>query len=199
MKRLLTFIFISLISLNSFALDENIHGGSATAVAAASNSTRIDNDVRANASAWQAQAQRQAQFQGQSAVVVGGDTRVATGAVTNSTGSQSVSVAPSTQSLSIQNPDSMRYGGTYTVKNTPDVGIGNTYPTAPCMGGTNIGGSGPGFSIAVGTSWKDDECGIRETARSFNSLGLKDDAIKVLCTSEYAKAAPSCAKVVTAQ
>ena len=44
--------------------------------------------------------------------------------------------------------------------------------------------------------WTDDECGIRETSRSFSGLGKADDALKVLCTSKYAAAAPSCAGAV---
>ena len=82
----------------------------------------------------------------------------------------------------------------YTIKNVPSIALGNVYPTAPCMGSSQIGGSGVGFSIGVGTSWTDDECGIRETSRSFNGLGYKDDALAILCTSKYAAAAPSCAK-----
>lgn len=60
----------------------------------------------------------------------------------------------------------------------------------PCI--YKVGGAGVGFGFSVGTSWKDDECGIRETSRSFSGLGLKEDALAVLCTSEYAKAAPAC-------
>ena len=78
-------------------------------------------------------------------------------------------------------------------KNTPAVFSGNVYPTAPCMGSSTVGGAGVGFGFSVGSSWTDDECGIRETARSFSGLGKADDALKVLCTSKYAAAAPSCA------
>lgn len=77
-------------------------------------------------------------------------------------------------------------------KNTPSIFSGNVYPTAPCMGSSTIGGAGVGFGFTVGSSWKDDDCGIRETARSFASMQMADDAITVLCTSEYAKLAPSC-------
>lgn len=82
----------------------------------------------------------------------------------------------------------------YTVKNVPAVFGGNVYPTAPCMGSSTVGGAGVGFGFSVGTSWTDDECGLRETSRSFSGLGKADDALKVLCTSKYAAAAPSCAK-----
>jgi hypothetical protein len=82
-------------------------------------------------------------------------------------------------------------------KNTPAVFSGNVYPTAPCMGSSTVGGAGVGFGFSVGSSWTDDECGIRETSRSFSGLGRGDDALKVLCTSKYAAAAPSCAQAVT--
>lgn len=82
--------------------------------------------------------------------------------------------------------------GTVTIKNTPEVTLSNIAPTSPCMGGTSVGGSGPGFSIGIGTTWKDGDCSLRETARSFAGLGLTDDAIAILCSSEYAAAAPSC-------
>jgi len=80
----------------------------------------------------------------------------------------------------------------YTIRNVPAFGLGTVYPTAPCMGSSQVGGAGVGFSIGIGTSWTDDECGIRETARSFQALGLKDDAIAVICASKYAAVAPAC-------
>ena len=58
-----------------------------------------------------------------------------------------------------------------------------------------LAGAGVGFGFSVGTSWTDDECGIRETSRVASPvLALKEDALKVLCTSQYAAAAPSCAQ-----
>jgi len=81
-----------------------------------------------------------------------------------------------------------------TGRNTPAFGLGTVYPTSPCMGSSQVGGSGVGFSIGVGTSWTDDECGIRETARSFQGMGLNADGLSILCTSKYAAAAPSCKK-----
>jgi hypothetical protein len=81
-------------------------------------------------------------------------------------------------------------------KNTPAVFSGNVYPTSPCMGSSTVGGAGVGFGFSVGSSWTDDECGIRETARSFAGMGMKEDSLAVLCTSKYAAAAPSCPKPV---
>ncbi len=83
--------------------------------------------------------------------------------------------------------------GTTTIRNTPEVSASNIAPTAPCMGGVSIGGSGPGLGLVFGGTWKDGDCSLRETARSFAGLGLTQDAIAILCASEYAAAAPSCA------
>lgn len=82
--------------------------------------------------------------------------------------------------------------GTTTLKNVPNVVPPNILPTSPCMGSTSIGGSVAGFGIGGGTSWKDGDCGYRETARVFMQAGRMEDGIAVLCASEYAAAAPIC-------
>lgn len=90
-------------------------------------------------------------------------------------------------------------GNTLTVgayqeeKQAPAVFAPNVAPTAPCMGGTSAGGSGTGFGLSFGTSWTDDECNTRETARLFHAMNLRADALAILCSSAYAAAAPSCA------
>ena len=97
-----------------------------------------------------------------------------------------------TASLTYNEAPAAAQRGSVTVKNTPDLSLSNIAPTAPCMGGTSVGGTGAGFSIGIGTTWKDGDCSLRETARSFSGLGLTQDAIAILCASEYAAAAPSC-------
>lgn len=81
---------------------------------------------------------------------------------------------------------------TINVRSVPNVFAGNVYPTAPCMGSSTVGAAALGWGASVGTSWADHECGKRETARSFQNLGLTADAIAVLCSSEYAAVAPVC-------
>ena len=149
----------------------------------------------------QGQQQGQVQLQGQSTIVgVGVNNRIDNDVRTNAAayaGSASQSKATSnsggnTQAVTVTDSGQMHYSGGYEVKNVPNVSMGNVYPTSPCMGGTSVGASGVGFGLSFGSSWTDDECGIRETARSFNGLGLNKDAVKVLCTSKYAAAAPIC-------
>jgi len=90
------------------------------------------------------------------------------------------------EAASPQQPSSVK------IKNTPDVTLSNIAPSADCMGVTTLGGSVSGFSAAGGTSWESRPCQLRETARIFHALGKPDDAIAILCSSEYAAAAPSC-------
>ena len=137
-------------------------------------SNRISNDVRANAAAF-------------------------AGAASQSGAKSNANSGGNVQNVVVTDSGRMEYSGSYEVKNVPSVFSGNVYPTAPCMGSSSIGGAGVGFGFSIGSSWTDDECGIRETSRSFNGLGLKDDAIKILCTSKYAAAAPSCAGQVPAK
>jgi len=99
------------------------------------------------------------------------------------------------QNITVTDSGKLDYSGSYTVKNVPNVSMGSVYPTAPCMGSTQGSGSGIGFGIGFGTSWTDKDCSIRETARSFAAMGLNVDALKVLCSSEFSVAAPSCASV----
>ena len=142
--------------------------------------TNIDNDVRANASAY-----------------VNSITSSQSNSVSLSQGGSAQSFSNSggnTQSVVVTDSGRMHYSGSYTVKNAPNVVSGNVYPTSPCMGGTSVGGSGVGFGFSVGSSWTDDECGIRETARSFAGMGMHDDAIAILCSSKYAAIAPACKK-----
>ena len=107
--------------------------------------------------------------------------------------SQSTAISGgNTQSVSVTDSGKLHYSGGYELENVPDVMAPNVYPTSPCMGSSSIGGAGVGFGISFGTSWESEECQLRETSRSFANMGMKEDAIAILCTSEYAKNAPSC-------
>lgn len=137
-------------------------------------SNRISNQSRANALAY-------------------------SGSTSQSNNSQSLNVtpAPVTATLIVNEakiPENTRNEqvGTVNVRSVPNVYGGNVYPTAPCMGSSAVGGSWLGGGGTVGTSWTDDECSIRETARSFQNLNMNTDAVSVLCSSKYAAAAPAC-------
>ena len=185
MKKVILFC-LALFATSAFATERPQTSGDATAVAGASSvavagavasvgvNARISNDIRNNASAWQAQMQQQRQQQ----------------ATSVNTGNNSLTVNEA--AIPAVTSNTTTYGGEYTVKSVPNVFSGNVYPTAPCMGSSTVGGAGVGFGFSIGSSWTDDECGIRETSRSFNALGLKEDAVRVLCTSKYAATAVAC-------
>jgi hypothetical protein len=79
--------------------------------------------------------------------------------------------------------------------NTPSIGLGSLYPSSPCMGTSNVGGSGPGFSIGFGTSWVDEECQKMEASRNAPTPG---DRVFVWCKSKFAEGSPSCPKPAAA-
>jgi hypothetical protein len=141
----------------------------------------------------QAQGQTQGQWQGQAqdqkAIASASTGSEARSSVANTGNTLTVTEAP----IPANTTQTIRQSD-YTVKNVPNVLTGSVYPTAPCMGSSQVGAAGIGFGVSVGTSWTDDECGIRETARSFSGMGLSTDALAILCTSKYAAAAPSCGK-----
>lgn len=148
----------------------------------------------------QAQGQIQAQGQGQ-AQLANADSRsraqAYAAALTRSEANNNLSVTPAPVSLTVNEapiPANTRneQGGTVNVRSVPNVFGGNVYPTAPCMGSSTVGAAALGWGASVGTSWADHECGKRETARSFQNLGLTTDAVAVLCSSEYAAVAPVC-------
>lgn len=109
-----------------------------------------------------------------------------------SSGSVSAALQGNKQDITFNSPGTVDYHGSYTMKNVPNVGVGSLFPTAPCMGSTSVSGAGVGFGIGFGSSWEDKECSLRETARSFQALGLQADAVAILCMSEHAAAAPVC-------
>ena len=150
----------------------------------------------------QGQIQGQAQGQGQ-AQFANADSRAraksyaAALSRSEANNSQSLSVTPAPVTLTVNEaaiPTNTRQeqAGNVNVRNVPNVFGGNVYPTAPCMGSSTVGAAALGWGASVGTSWADHECGKRETARSFQNLGLTADAVAVLCSSEYAAIAPVC-------
>ena len=165
-------------------------GGSATGGVATSNSSGGAGGMGGSATGGVATSSSAGGAGGVASSMSGGGQ----GGSANAAGGQggNPNAAGGTSSVVYNEAPAAQQRGTVTIKNTPEVTLSNIAPTSPCMGGTSVGGSGPGFSIGIGTTWKDSDCSLRETARSFAGLGLTDDAIAILCSSEYAAAAPSC-------
>ena len=83
------------------------------------------------------------------------------------------------------------------IKQVPDAIAPSIIPTSPCMGSSSVAASWMGGGIGGGSSWTDDHCSYRETARLLDALGFKDDAITVLCQSKFAQSAAICKNRIT--
>ena len=89
-----------------------------------------------------------------------------------------VGVDPNTGAVVTDN--TVRYQGSYKVKNTPDVGVGGP-ASGPCNGfSAGLGVSVAGFGIGGNTSTVDEGCTARETARVAAMIGRMDIANAVL-------------------
>jgi hypothetical protein len=72
-----------------------------------------------------------------------------------------------------------------TVKNTPSIAqAALTSSNDTCMGSVSVGGSGPGFSIGVGTTYKDDNCVMLKNSRELWNMGMKAASLALMCTDK---------------
>lgn len=96
--------------------------------------------------------------------------------------------------LAVPAQQTFTHNGRQQIANVPSVFLPSVYPTATCLNGVSVGGSGVGGGGGVGFFWQVDDCRRGEVARQFDAMGLRDDAVAVLCEIEVAKVAPSCEK-----
>jgi hypothetical protein len=89
-----------------------------------------------------------------------------------------VGVDPNTGHIVTDN--TVKYSGSYKLKNTPDVGIGGP-ASGPCNGfSASLGFSIAGLGVGGNTSTVDENCTARETARVAAMLGRMDIANAIL-------------------
>ena len=83
-----------------------------------------------------------------------------------------------------------RIGQTTTVRNTPSIALGQlTSSNDTCMGSVSVGGSGPGFSIGVGTTYTDENCKMLKNSRELWNMGMKAASLALMCTNPANKEA----------
>lgn len=70
-----------------------------------------------------------------------------------------------------------------TVRNVASPDTPNVYPSAPCRIARSAGLSLAGGAISGGSSIEDPECTLRETARTFQYLGVPEIGLHLLCTN----------------
>jgi len=71
-----------------------------------------------------------------------------------------------------------------TVKNTPSIALGQlTSSNDTCMGSVSVGGSGPGFSVGLGTTYTDENCKMLKNSRELWNMGMKAASLALMCTN----------------
>jgi hypothetical protein len=68
-----------------------------------------------------------------------------------------------------------------TLRNTPSPDTPNVYPSAPCRIARSAGLSFAGGALSGGASVEDVECTLRETARTFQYLGVPEVGLYLMC------------------
>lgn len=95
---------------------------------------------------------------------------------TSTSTSSSESSSNNSVTITENNPKSLK------VRNVASPDTPNPYPTAPCRVGVSGGLSLAGGAFSGGGSVEDEECTLRETARSFKDLGVPEMGLYLLCT-----------------
>jgi hypothetical protein len=68
------------------------------------------------------------------------------------------------------------------INNTPSIGLGQlTSSNDTCMGSVSVGGSGPGFSIGIGSTYTDNNCIMLKNSRELWNMGMKGAAMALMC------------------
>jgi hypothetical protein len=172
--------------------------GSSSALAGATNTTNASSSSRSTGGTAIA-APRSFATGGRA---TGGNASV--GSSTSHTGSSNATAGASTSSVNLNyytggasgsSPDSggspgssgggdptIRYGGSYTVHNTPDVAAPALFGgTNPCSVGVSAGVGVAGFGLSAGSTWSDRGCERRNSAVILFQANMPDVAVALLC------------------
>lgn len=97
------------------------------------------------------------------------------------------------------------YGGSYTVRNTPEVIAPSIVGGNACAVGASGGVSLPGFGLAMGATWADRACERRQQAALLFNMGEQKIALELMCQDDNIRSAmkiggkPCIADVAVAQ
>jgi len=81
------------------------------------------------------------------------------------------------------------YGGSYTVRNTPEVIAPSVVGGNACAVGASGGVSLPGFGLAMGATWADRACERRQQAALLFNMGEQRIALELMCQDDNIRAA----------
>jgi hypothetical protein len=113
---------------------------------------------------------------------VGGDSSSESWADSNAD-SESVSSAEASADNSVATTVNFSNPKSTTVRNVASPDTPNVYPSAPCRIARSAGLSIAGGALSGGSSVEDPECTLRETARTFQYLGVPEIGLHLLCTN----------------
>jgi hypothetical protein len=85
--------------------------------------------------------------------------------------------------------NSVNYGGSYTIRNTPEVIPPSVVGGNPCAVGASGGLSLPGFGVALGGTWADKACERRQQAALLFNMGEQKVAYEMMCQDDNVRAA----------
>jgi hypothetical protein len=83
----------------------------------------------------------------------------------------------------------LNYGGSYTVRNTPELIPPSVVGGNPCSVGASGGVSLPGFGVALGGTWADRACERRQQAALLFNMGEQKVAMELMCQDDSVRAA----------
>ena len=78
----------------------------------------------------------------------------------------------------------LNYGGSYTVRNTPEVIAPNVAGGNPCAVGASGGIGLPGFGLTAGTTWADKACELRQKVALLYNMGEPALAREMMCQDD---------------
>lgn len=103
----------------------------------------------------------------------------------NTANSNSVAASVSGSNASQGNAQNIHFNNSgqdsYSLKTVPTVYAPPIGVSAPCALAISGGVSVMGFGGSLGSSVKDSECNLRETARILYEMGAKDASLRVMC------------------
>ena len=84
---------------------------------------------------------------------------------------------------------SLNYGGSYTIRNTPEVIPPSVVGGNPCAVGASGGVALPGFGLALGGTWADKACERRQQSALLFNMGENKVALELMCQDDNVRTA----------
>ena len=100
------------------------------------------------------------------------------------TGSSSGTGSSGDPSTGTTGGGSLNYGGSYTIRNTPEVIAPSVVGGNPCSVGASGGVSLPGFGVTLGGTWADKACERRQEAALLFNMGENKVAVELMCQDD---------------